>query len=1041
MNGAFLTLVNMSISAGWIVLAVVLLRLLLKKAPKWITVLLWGVVAVRLVCPFSFESALSLLPSGQTISPEIMTDAQPQIDSGIPIINDTFNPIISNIFAPNVSQAPAIPDADVPTATEDAPPALPDTGTPVVIDSANPLQIWIPIFAGIWLVGVAAMLIYMVISYCRVRNRVQTAVLRSGNIYQCETVVSPFILGVLKPKIYLPFYLDGQDMSYVVAHEQAHLHRKDHLWKPLGFVLLSVYWFNPLLWLGYILLCRDIELACDEKVVQKLETKERADYSEALLNCSVNRRVISACPLTFGEVGVRQRVKSVLNYKKPAFWVVVIAVVALIVASVCLLTDPLSKDGDDTLPQAYVDILEEKAQETGKASYIRIDMDGDEIRELITSEYKNCAITVYTLVENEAVKVGEHDFVTAAHRLLDCRTKDRFGLVAVTTGGGQNYYAHMTIKDGKLHFEKMFDDDFSGILNYAMTKYITDEDFISAAKTADQNEQWLAWTEYTSESPAPTESTPTAPTNPTTPTNPGQSDHDKALFAVANNERPFIYGNSGPGYLRDFVPNAIAAAYYQPREYAFWDLDCDGENELILHGAPENHAYLVLHMENNQIYGYTITHRGFQSPRDNGVFCSSGGASFQRYQTISFRGSSYTIENAAIFYYYAYEEEKNVFEIGGKAVSYDEIRAYVDDWNSRPEPQWTDLTQAEGGVEQVIPENLAQVRQQLVSNGKTFGIIALGSADSHIDCVTQLKTNYYGTKYPFLSSIPQSRFISSGDGKITFAIIPADENAEVTVHKWVSTDGANTFHKGEQLYSGKGEPIIVKCNFSDIFPDCLVTVSGVEINPKTGNDDEGRIGIREEIKDKVLDLSRYTALTESSYFITSANTMSQIYTEFLYGQSYAVDAYGSVTIAELNRNPTIDYSGEYTLFDMNQDGTPELFVRLTTGLYILTYRQNQLVLLTSSTYTTLLNNGHLYYRRDGGGPPNVNRYYIIPTLSEDGAYSDTRVHFVEYHSEGSDRYMIDGEDVTKEEYDRMVEKVEQIGDDEILWTALPTITA
>ncbi len=314
MSQIFLQIINMSISASYIVLAILLLRLLLKKAPKWITVVLWGIVAIRLVCPFSIESVLSLIPSAEVVSPNIMTDNTPTINTGIPIINSTLNPIIHESFTPNPG------------------------------DSANPLQVLIPMFTAVWIIGMTTLLIYTVISYARVKHKIGTAVLYKDNIYQSENVVSPFVLGIIKPKICLPFHMNEQDMDHVVAHEMAHIRRKDHLWKPLGFLLLTLHWFNPLMWLGYVLLCRDIELACDEKVIGGLDREARADYSEALLTCSVNRRMIAACPLAFGEVSVKDRVKSVLSYKKPAFWIILAAIVACIALAVCFLTNPPAKE-------------------------------------------------------------------------------------------------------------------------------------------------------------------------------------------------------------------------------------------------------------------------------------------------------------------------------------------------------------------------------------------------------------------------------------------------------------------------------------------------------------------------------------------------------------------------------------------------------------------------------------------------------------------------------------------------------------------------
>ena len=317
MSDFFLSIVNMSISASWIVLAVLILRLLLKKAPKWITVLLWGIVAIRLICPFSIESVMSLIPSAETISPEIMMENTPAINSGVTIINNIVNPIIGESFAPDPST------------------------------SANPLQIVVPILSIVWITGIAIMLAYTVISYFRVKSKIGTAVLLRDNIYQSENVVSPFVLGIIKPKIYLPFNMNDQNMEHVIAHENAHIRRKDHLWKPFGFLVLTLHWFNHLMWLGYVLLCRDIELACDEKVVKEFDNEQKANYSQALLTCSVNRRVIAACPLAFGEVDVKNRVKSVLNYKKPAFWIVIAAIIVSIIVAVCFLTNPRTTLNDE----------------------------------------------------------------------------------------------------------------------------------------------------------------------------------------------------------------------------------------------------------------------------------------------------------------------------------------------------------------------------------------------------------------------------------------------------------------------------------------------------------------------------------------------------------------------------------------------------------------------------------------------------------------------------------------------------------------------
>ena len=310
MNELFLKIINMSISASWLVLAVLILRFVLKKAPKWINVLLWGIVAIRLICPFSFESTLSLIPSAETIPLTIGMDTTPTINSGISAINNAVNPIISQ------------------------------SNTPMAGASINPLQITIGIYEYIWIFGMIALALYTAISYWRLHRKVDTAVRYKDNIFQSENVSSPFVFGIIKPRIYLPFKMNGQDLEHVVAHEHAHIRRKDHWWKPFGFLLLTIHWFNPLMWMAYVLLCRDIELACDEKVIKELGNEQRGDYTQALVACSVNRRMIAACPLTFGEVGVKERVKSVMNYKKPALWVIIIAVIVCVGVAVCFLTNP-----------------------------------------------------------------------------------------------------------------------------------------------------------------------------------------------------------------------------------------------------------------------------------------------------------------------------------------------------------------------------------------------------------------------------------------------------------------------------------------------------------------------------------------------------------------------------------------------------------------------------------------------------------------------------------------------------------------------------
>lgn len=311
---------NMSIAAGWLILAVIALRLLLRRAPKRFRLLLWAVVGLRMALPWSIESALSLIPSAQTLPEGIMLERAPVLDTGISALNGAINPGFTAAFTPELGV------------------------------SANPLQVLLPIAAAFWMLGAAAMLLWALVSWLRLRKRVREAVRLEENVYECE-IASPFVLGLFRPRIYLPFSLENGERELVLAHERAHITAGDHIIKPLGWLLLAAHWYNPLVWLAYALFCRDIELACDERVVRGLSLSDRADYSQALLDLSRPRGGVRACPLAFGESSVKGRVKSVLSYKKPAFWLVLLAVVVCVGAAVCFLTDPKEEaepvdDGD-----------------------------------------------------------------------------------------------------------------------------------------------------------------------------------------------------------------------------------------------------------------------------------------------------------------------------------------------------------------------------------------------------------------------------------------------------------------------------------------------------------------------------------------------------------------------------------------------------------------------------------------------------------------------------------------------------------------------
>lgn len=330
MQSVFLELVKLSLIGSLFAVAVILVRLIFRKAPKWLFCVLWGVVALRLICPVSIESSLSLVPD-RLASGQIFTNVGNEYIGDVDIIYES-NAGYSN--AVEAGRQPIYSGDGCYVVTEKDSLEAPKT----VGETVYPILSWI------WLAGVVLMLAYTAVSYFLLRKKMEEATHLRDNIWQCEQVDSPFVLGFIKPRIYLPYAITDSDMANVIAHEQAHIQRKDHWWKPIGFLLLSIHWFNSVLWLAYILLCRDIEAACDEKVIKHMEKDEMRAYSTALLHCSVHRRRIAACPLAFGEVGVKERIKRVMNYKKPAFWIVVLLIVVSVLVSALLLTNPTAEN-------------------------------------------------------------------------------------------------------------------------------------------------------------------------------------------------------------------------------------------------------------------------------------------------------------------------------------------------------------------------------------------------------------------------------------------------------------------------------------------------------------------------------------------------------------------------------------------------------------------------------------------------------------------------------------------------------------------------
>ncbi len=411
MNSVFISVLNMSITASMLAIAVILLRFALKRSPRWIVCILWGFVALRLVFPFSFESIFSLMPERDPIPAESIDS--PNLNSEGVMTLAPSGVIYQDPSGETVSVPAGAPTVSVETF---------ENNSYVQLEYAPSIA---DILCRVWLIGISAMLLYTFASYLRLHRRVAESVLLKENIYICDSIETPFILGVFRPRIYLPSTMKEADTEYVISHECAHLRRFDHIWKPLGFLLLSMHWFNPVLWLGYILLCRDIEIACDEKVIREQGTEIKKPYSEALVNCSVPRKMISACPLAFGEVGVKERVKNVLNYKKPAFWIIIVAVIALIVTAVCFLTDPVKEEENTAVyTVSYYDAptIEHVSPTVSKSAKILARHFEQMFKELEKAEWINdAAVDRLPYYFDGHIDTGEHQiFFAFGQKVLYC---------------------------------------------------------------------------------------------------------------------------------------------------------------------------------------------------------------------------------------------------------------------------------------------------------------------------------------------------------------------------------------------------------------------------------------------------------------------------------------------------------------------------------------------------------------------------------------------------------------------------------------------
>lgn len=339
MGRIFLEILNNSITASYLILAVILLRMILKKVPKWSICLLWGMVAVRLLFLISLESAFSVIPDSKPISIEEFEATKVNIEESILKDQETnydFNSEILESIADGKITDEKLWDNDYVSNHSDNEKSFKEH----LVNN-------IGIISGIWLVGMFALLTYAVLSFVRLKQKIAASICLYDNVYLCDEIDSPFVLGIVKPRIYLSSQVSSEVWEPILKHERVHLGRRDHIWKLVGFFLVAVYWFNPLSWVAYILFCKDMELACDEKATKDMDKKQRTDYCQALLACSMNQKLAKVCPVAFGEVGVKERIKQVLNYKKTSFWMILLAVIVCVVVSVCFMTNPKSQEEGD----------------------------------------------------------------------------------------------------------------------------------------------------------------------------------------------------------------------------------------------------------------------------------------------------------------------------------------------------------------------------------------------------------------------------------------------------------------------------------------------------------------------------------------------------------------------------------------------------------------------------------------------------------------------------------------------------------------------
>ncbi len=327
MNSLFLTVLNMSLTGSFAIVAVILLRFCLKRVPKIFSYALWLIVLFRLVCPISFESVISILPKYSEIIPQdIIYQQAPQVQSIVPLNDSTVNQVLPNS---------------------------------VTTSGINSMQIVLLLGEVVWILGIAILMLYSLFSIYKLNHQLKDAIYIKDNIYLAEHLRTPFVLGVMNPKIFIPTNLDEGDAAYILKHEQTHIKRHDPLIKIVSFLVLCIHWFNPLVWVAFILMTKDMEMSCDEAVIREMGAGIKKEYLTTLLAMGKGHSIIGGAPLAFGEGEIKERIKNILNYKRPAFWGTVCLIAAVIVVAIALISNPqMNRLPDDTEEKMEVELVE-----------------------------------------------------------------------------------------------------------------------------------------------------------------------------------------------------------------------------------------------------------------------------------------------------------------------------------------------------------------------------------------------------------------------------------------------------------------------------------------------------------------------------------------------------------------------------------------------------------------------------------------------------------------------------------------------------------